>query len=110
MSRIALDCVTEGTRLIGHIKCIAEIEPERYMTCSVTGHDGKARCSGSFGQGSTHLDMVINILQYGLAKDVLVNILEKEAPSAFGTDAKVTLEDVSQNREGRPMPRPIQIG
>jgi hypothetical protein len=110
MSRIALDCVAEGTRLIGHIKCIAEIGPERYITCSVTGHDGKARCSGSFGQSSTQLDIIINVLQYGLAKEVLVGIVEKEAPIAFGPDAKVTIEDLSQNREDRAMLRPIQMG
>lgn len=109
MSRIALDCVSEGTRLIGHIKCIAEIEPERYITCSVTGHDGKVRCSGSFVQTSNQLDLVINVLQYGLAKEVLVKIVDKEAPTAFGPDATVTLEDLSHNREDRAMLRPIQL-
>ena len=65
MTRITLDCVEAGTRLIGHVKCIAEIEPERYLACSVTTHDGKVRCTGALEKESQHLDLVINILQYG---------------------------------------------
>ena len=49
MTRIALDCVKAGTRLIGHIKCIAEVEAGKYIACSVTTPDGKPRCSSSFG-------------------------------------------------------------
>ena len=69
MTRIALDCVKAGTRLIGHIKCIAEVEAGKYIACSVTTPDGKPRCSGSFGIPSDKLEIVVNVLQYGLDKE-----------------------------------------
>jgi hypothetical protein len=107
MTRITLDCVEAGTRLIGHVKCIAEIEPERYLACSVTTHDGKVRCSGALEKGSAHLDLVINILQYGLQKQVLESIVVKRAPEAFG-QAKVVIEDIDKDSCDTDR-RPIQI-
>jgi hypothetical protein len=107
MTRITLDCVDAGTRLIGHVKCIAEIEPERYLACSVTTHDGKVRCSGALEKRSAHLDLVINILQYGLDKQVLESIVVKRAPEAFGK-AKVVIEDIDKDSCVTDM-RPIQI-
>jgi hypothetical protein len=95
MTQITLDCVEAGTRLIGHVKCIAEIEPERYLACSVTTHDGKARCSGALEKKSAHLDLVINILQYGLEKQVLESIVVKRSLEAFGK-AKVVIEDIDK--------------
>ncbi|MGD0818092.1 MAG: hypothetical protein ABR986_06790, partial [Methanomassiliicoccales archaeon] len=71
MTRIALDCVETGTRLIGHIKCIAEVEAGKYIACSVTTPDGKPRCSSSFGIASDKLEIVVNVLQYGLDKETI---------------------------------------
>jgi hypothetical protein len=107
MTRITLDCVEAGTRLIGHVKCIAEIEPERYLACSVTTHDGKVRCTGALEKESQHLDLVINILQYGLEKTVLEAIVIKRAPEAFA-DAKVEVDDLD-NDACEPVVKPIQI-
>jgi len=95
MHNIAADCVNEGTRLIGHIKCIAEIEPNKFIACSVVSHDAKPRCSGGFGEPSRKLDMVINVLQYGLGKESLEIIVEKESLKGFGPDAVVSIEDLS---------------
>jgi hypothetical protein len=107
MTRITLDCVGAGTRLIGHVKCIAEVEPERYLACSVTTHDGKVLCSGALEKKSAHLDLVINILQYGLEKQVLENIVAKRAPEAFGM-ANVVIEDIDKDSCDTDR-RPIQI-
>jgi hypothetical protein len=107
MTRITLDCVEAGTRLIGHVKCIAEIEPEQHLACSVTTHDGKVRCSGALERKSTHLDLVINILQYGLEKQTLESIVVRRAPEAFGK-AKVVIEDIDKVGCDNDK-RPIQI-
>ncbi|OPY31085.1 MAG: hypothetical protein A4E32_02069 [Methanomassiliicoccales archaeon PtaU1.Bin124] len=108
MSRIALDCVDQGTRLIGHVKCIAEIEKEKYLACSVVGHDGKARCSGGLGRSTDRLEMVINVLQYGLTTMTLEKIVKDRAPKAFGADAKVVVETIGKD-ESCERPRPIQL-
>jgi hypothetical protein len=98
MTRIALDCVTAGTRLIGHIKCIAEVETGKYIACSVTTTDGKPRCSSSFGIESDKLEIVINVLQYGLDKETIEGIVEKAAIAGFGDVSKVTVEDLDDHQ------------
>jgi hypothetical protein len=107
MTSITLDCVEAGTRLIGHVKCIAEIGPERYLACSVTTHDGKVRCTGALEKESQHLDLVINILQYGLEKTVLEAIIRERAPEAFA-DARVEVDDLDHG-PCKPVVKPIQI-
>jgi hypothetical protein len=97
MTRIALDCVKAGTRLIGHIKCIAEVEAGKYIACSVTTPDGKPRCSSSFGVPSDKLEIVVNVLQYGLDKQSLEDIVEKAAITGFGDVIKVTVEDLDDH-------------
>ena len=97
MTRIALDCVKAGTRLIGHIKCIAEGEVGKYIACSVTTPDGKPRCSNSFGIPSDKLEIVVNVLQYGLDKQTIEDIVEKAAITGFGDVSKVTVEDLDDH-------------
>ncbi len=71
MSRTAVECVEAGATLIGHIKCIAETKEGGHMTCSVTDMDGKARCRGDMGRKSEGVDIVINILLYGLDRSAV---------------------------------------
>jgi hypothetical protein len=97
MTRIALDCVNAGTRLIGHIKCIAEVEAGKYIACSVTTPDGKPRCSSSFGMASIKLEMVVNVLQYGLDKETIEGIVDKAAIAGFGDVSRVTVEDLDDH-------------
>jgi hypothetical protein len=97
MSKIALDCVEAGTRLIGHIKCIAEIEEGKYIACSVTTHDGKPRCANSFGKGSDKLEIIVNVLQYGLDKDAIEGIVDRAAQKGFGNGSTVIVEDLDDH-------------
>jgi hypothetical protein len=97
LTRIALDCVKSGTRLIGHIKCIAEVEAGKFIACSVTTPDGKSRCSNSFGVSSDKLEIVINVLQYGLDKRAIEDIVEKAAITGFGDVIRVTVEDLDEH-------------
>lgn len=97
MSRIALDCVKAGTRLIGHIKCIAEVGTGKYIACSVTTPDGKPRCTGSFDVSSDRLEIVVNVLQYGLDKRTIEDIVEKAAITGFGDVSRVTVEDLDEH-------------
>lgn len=97
MTRIALACVEAGTRLIGHIKCIAEVEAGKYIACSVTTHDGKPRCSSSFGIASEKLEIVVNVLQYGLDKETIEDIVEKSAVTGFGDVLNITVEDLDDH-------------
>lgn len=97
MTRIALECVKAGTRLIGHIKCIAEVEAGKYIACSVTTPDGKPRCSSSFDIPSVKLEIVVNVLQYGLDKETIEGIVDKAAVAGFGDVSRVTVEDLDEH-------------
>lgn len=108
MSKITLDCVVRGTRLIGHVKCIAEVEKDRYLACSVVGHDGKARCSGGLGMPSDRLDLIINVLQYGLSNSALEEIVRMDSMRGFGEDAQVSVETIGKEESCAPA-RPIQL-
>jgi hypothetical protein len=79
ISGIAVSCVDAGTRLIGHIKCIAEVESGKYVACSVVKHDGEAMCRGELSDGSKSLTLVINVLIYGLDKEKVEEIVMKIA-------------------------------
>ncbi|MDD1769988.1 MAG: hypothetical protein LUO79_02785, partial [Methanomassiliicoccales archaeon] len=69
ISGIANECFKAGTRLIGHIKCIAEVESGKYIACSVVSHETPAMCRGELSAPSGSLDLVVNVLIYGLDKE-----------------------------------------
>ncbi|MDH7508465.1 MAG: hypothetical protein QHH00_03595 [Methanomassiliicoccales archaeon] len=85
MSRSVIECVKAGASLIGHAKCIAESDSGHYLTCSVTDNDGKARCKGSLGTNVSKMELVINILLYGLnrvqVEEIFKRVLEEETNS-----------------------------
>ncbi len=97
LTRVALDCVKAGTRLIGHIKCIAEVGEGLHIACSVTTPDGKARCSNSFAVASDKLEIVLNVLQYGLDKQTIEDIVEKAVLTGFRDVSRVTVEDLDEH-------------
>ena len=108
MSVIGLDLVAAGTRLIGHVKCVVEVEKDQYFACSVVGHDGKARCSGSVPHAARELDVIINALQYGLDKTQVAEIVDARARAAFGA-AQVTVEDLDKGHCDDDRPQLVRI-
>jgi hypothetical protein len=92
MSKISLDCVEAGVKLIGHIKSISEVKGDGYLACSVTSHDGKVRTDGQLGDANG-FDMVLNVMIYGLNIDIVNNIVESRTEDFFaGNGMKVTVE------------------
>jgi hypothetical protein len=95
ISHIALECVEAGTTLIGHIKCIAEVESGKYLACSVVTHDGAATCRGELTDGSKSLSLVLNVLLYGLDKEkveaIVIRVAQEELAKHGG---HVGLEDL----------------
>ncbi len=92
MSRISLDCVEEGVKLIGHIKSITDIPDGGYLACSVTNHEGRVRTDGELMGGSS-FEMILNVMIYGLEMDAVKMIVDRRASEYFETDgATMTLE------------------
>ncbi|OPX59281.1 MAG: hypothetical protein A4E30_01305 [Methanomassiliicoccales archaeon PtaB.Bin215] len=93
MSGVAMDCLEAGTRLIGHIKCLVEGSDE-IIACSVTDHDARVRCRGRFETPRAQLDVIINVLQYGLRKQDLVRIVAACGKRSFAPQTSMTIEDL----------------
>jgi len=93
MSGLAMDCLEAGTRLIGHIKSLVE-GGEEIIACSVTDHDGRVRCRGKFISSRSDVDLIINVLQYGLMKKDLVRIVAACGKRTFAGHSSLSIEDL----------------
>ncbi|MHC1709310.1 MAG: hypothetical protein AB9819_02755 [Methanomassiliicoccales archaeon] len=93
MSGLAMDCLEAGTRLIGHIKCLVETGDE-IIACSVTDHDARVRCRGKFETPRSDVDLIVNVLQYGLKKKDLVRIVAAGGKRSFVSHVSLTIEDL----------------
>jgi hypothetical protein len=93
MSGVAMDCLEAGTRLIGHIKSVVE-SGDTLIACSVTDHDAKVRCRGRFETPQFRIDLIINVLQYGLGKKELVRIVAECGRRSFPGNISLSIEDL----------------
>ncbi len=93
MSGLAMDCLEAGTRLIGHIKCLVETGDE-IIACSVTDHDARVRCRGKFDSSRSEVDLIVNVLQYGLRKKDLVRIVADCGKRSFVSHVSMSIEDL----------------
>jgi len=93
MSGLAMDCLEAGTRLIGHIKCLVETGDE-IIACSVTDHDARVRCRGKFEAPRSEVDLIVNVLQYGLRKKDLVRIVANCGKRSFVSHVSLSIEDL----------------
>ncbi len=95
---VAMDCLEAGTRLIGHIKSMVEGGDE-VIACSVTNHDARVRCRGRFEAPRAEVDVIVNVLQYGLAKRELARIVAACAARSFPGRETMTIEDLEVEQE-----------
>jgi len=93
MSGLAMDCLEAGTRLIGHIKCMVESGDE-IIACSVTDHDARVRCRGRFETPRKEVDIIVNVLQYGLKKKDMVRIVAECGKRSFVSSVSMSIEDL----------------
>ncbi len=92
---VAKECVSAGTRLIGHIKSIAEVESGNYIACSAVSHETPATCRGELSGPSRTLDLVLNVLIYGLDKERVEGIVVDVSQRVFTTSgAEVRFENL----------------
>jgi len=95
MSITAVGCGEAGATLIGHIKCIAEADKGGYLACSATDSSGNVRCKGEFSEGSRRLDLVLNVLVYGLERPKIEDVVMRASETVLeGKDSRVEVEDL----------------
>jgi hypothetical protein len=83
ISGIADECDGAGARLIGHIKCIAEDAKGKYVACSVVSSGAEATCRGELSPRSKTLDIVMNVLIYGLDRELVEDVVVGESVKVF---------------------------
>ncbi|MDD1746268.1 MAG: hypothetical protein LUQ16_00735 [Methanomassiliicoccales archaeon] len=95
ISMVAKECMDDGARLIGHIKCIAEVDSGKYIACSVVSADNDAMCRGELEESSKSLNLILNVLIYGLDKPKVEAIVVRSAKKVFsGKGVHVEFEDL----------------
>ena len=95
ISKVAKECMSDGARLIGHIKCIAEVDSGKYIACSVVSAENDAMCRGELDGSSKNLNLILNVLIYGLDKPKVEEIVVRCARSVFkGKGMHVDFEDL----------------
>jgi hypothetical protein len=100
MSRIALDCLKAGADLIGHIKCIVETEGRGFFAVSVTTHDGKPMSKGHLEEGIDEMDIIVNVLLYGLSRKAIQEIVDPLALKEMAfPGAHVEVEDLEKSHD-----------
>lgn len=100
ISTIAKKCMSEGASLIGHIKCIAEVDSGKYIACSVVSAESEALCRGDLDAPSSGLEIILNVLLYGLDKRKVEDIVVRSAREVFtGKVTKLELEDLEHEHD-----------
>jgi hypothetical protein len=95
ISTVAQECMKEGASLIGHIKCIAEEDSGKFIACSVVSADSEAMCRGELDGGSKGLNIILNVLLYGLDKQKVERIVVRSAHSVIkGKGVHIEFEDL----------------
>src|SRR5512137_676627 len=83
ISSVARECMKEGASLIGHIKCIAEVDSGKFIACSVVSAESEAMCRGELDGTSKSINIILNVLIYGLDKKKVEKIVVRSGKAVF---------------------------
>jgi hypothetical protein len=95
LEMIAQRCQEIGKCMIGHIKALALFPDGSYLRVSVVSPTLPAGIEGSVPVGCTKLELTLNVIIYGLTRDLLEKItLETAVHLTNKWKGKVTIEPV----------------
>jgi hypothetical protein len=77
LSTIAKECMAAGATLIGHIKCLASTADHGFLAVSVVDERGAPRSRGGLEDGIEEIEIVLNVLLYGLSRDMVEEIVKR---------------------------------
>lgn len=84
LQRIAQRCSASGKCLIGHIKALSIFTDKSYLRISVVAPNIPASIEGKAPPDCVHLELTLNVLVYGLERNVvekIVNVTAREIAS-----------------------------
>ncbi len=97
MMEVTLECVREGADLIGHIKSVVETEGKGFLACSVVEPSGAVQTKGELGEGIDEIELLLNVLLYGLEREKVAEIAERTVRKELGANAAhLEMEDLEK--------------
>jgi len=79
LETLARHCHEAGPCVVGHIKALALLPAGGYVQVSVVSPTAPASVKGSVPAGVTELDLALNVVVYGLERDLLEHITRETA-------------------------------
>ena len=76
MNTIASECDKAGSTLIGHIKCVLDAGDAGFVSVSTVDASGHASVRGELKESVNELNIIINVLLYGLARSKVQEVVD----------------------------------
>ncbi|MDW5562740.1 MAG: hypothetical protein SA339_05885 [Methanomassiliicoccus sp.] len=100
LAKIASECMRSGADLIGHIKCIVETEGKGFLAVSVVDASSKPQARGHLDEGVEELEIIINVLLYGLKRSRIQEIVDPLVRQELSLPGgHLTLEDLGKEHD-----------
>lgn len=100
LTKIAVECAGAGADLIGHIKCIVETDGKGFLAVSVVDPSGRPQTKGHLEDGIEEMDIIINVLLYGLKRSKIQEIVDPLVRRELSVPgAHLTLEDLEKGHD-----------
>jgi hypothetical protein len=74
LQTVAQRCIDQGECVIGHIKALATFSDHKFLRISVITPKIPANIEGEVPANCTELELTVNVLVYGLERDVIEKI------------------------------------
>lgn len=101
LSSIAKECMAAGATLIGHIKCLANTANHGFLAVSVVDERSGPRSRGCLEDGVEEIEIVLNVLLYGLSRDKVEDIVERTSQVGLAIPgAHVHLTELDEDHHG----------
>jgi hypothetical protein len=101
ISKVTVRCFEEGAKLIGHVKGMVESEDGGFLAISSTTEDGRVQTKGDL-EGGRKLQMVINVIIYGLNVHKVEHIVTEVATDLLGPSFKLESDEHEHHHDEEP--------
>ena len=95
LAALARACAAAGPVVIGHIKALALFSDGGYLRVSAVSAVHPPTTDGRAPDGLAELSLTLNVLVYGLARDVLSGLTRDMASALAASHAGLVIEDAS---------------
>ena len=99
LQRIAQRCTAAGKCVIGHIKALSTFSHQSYLRVSVVAANIPATVEGKVPVGCIDLELILNVLVYGLERTAIEQIT-RETANEIASQRKGVVHHKKMNHAG----------